>query len=146
MYYKKISLLIGSSILIVILLLAALSKVKFGFALSPMERDILLFSYNKVKITERKPSMVTNLISPIEVATAPKSGYPKVPLSELAPGQKEMEQRVSLILIKEGKKIAVINNLVVKEGDTINLGRVARIDRGGVLIRNKEGEQWLKID
>jgi hypothetical protein len=33
----------------------------------------------------------------------------------------------------------------VREGDGISQGRVARIERNGVLIKNREGEQWLKI-
>jgi hypothetical protein len=67
-------------------------------------------------------------------------------LSEIAPAAKAEEQNVSFILIKGGKKIAIINNVVVREGDSINLGKVAKIEKGGVLIKNKEGEQWLKIN
>jgi hypothetical protein len=146
MIYKKFAMLIGGSVVIIVLFIVGLSHVKFGLALSPMERNILLFSYNKVKITERKPLIVSALISPVDIATSSKGGYPKVPLSDIAPGDKAKEQKVSLILIRGGKKIAIINNLVVKEGDSINLGKIARIEKGGVLIRNKEGEQWLKMN
>jgi hypothetical protein len=146
MMYKKFAMLMGGSVVIIVLLIVGLSYVKFGVALSPMERNILLFSYDKVKIMERKPLMVSALISPVDIATQAKGAYPKIPLSDIVPGDKAMEQKVSLILIKNGKKIAVINNLVVKEGDSINLGKVAKIEKGGVLIRNKEGEQWLNMN
>jgi hypothetical protein len=146
MMYKKFAMLMGSSVAIIVLLIVGLSYVKFGVALSPMERNILLFSYDKVKITERKPLMVATLISPVEIVASSKGAYPKVPLSDIAPADKPEEQKVSLILIRGGKKIAVINNLVVREGDSINLGKIAKIEKGGVLIRNKEGEQWLNMN
>ncbi len=146
MTYKKFAILIGGSAAVIVLIIVGVSHIKFGFALSPLERNILLFSYDKVKITDRKPLIVTNLISPVEVAALSKKGYPNVPLSSIAPGDKAVEQKVSLILIRNGKKIAIINNLVVKEGDSIDLGKVARIEKEGVLIRNKEGEQWLKMN
>lgn len=144
--YRKFITLIVSSIIIITVILIGLSFVKFKVSLSPGEMGILHFSYEKVKIAERQPLMATALRSPIDVTSPSKEGYPDVLLSEIAPAAKAEEQNVSFILIKGGKKIAIINNVVVREGDSINLGKVAKIEKGGVLIKNKEGEQWLKIN
>jgi hypothetical protein len=86
---------------------------------------------------------MTAIKSPMDSGSAEKKSYPSVKLSDIAPVN---EQRISCILIRGEKKIAIIDNLVVREGDTVNEGRIARIEKGGVLVKNKEGERWLKIN
>lgn len=86
--------------------------------------------------------MVAALRNPMESSSSERKSYPPVKLGDIAPVD---QQRVSLVLIRGEKKIAILDNLVVREGDSINEGRIARIEKSGVLVKNKEGERWLKI-
>jgi len=143
--YKQFTILITVSVVVIVLVLYGLSYVKFQLFLTPQERNVLLFTHEKIKINERRVQVVQNLKSPISVASD-KAGYPSVQLADIAPVEGTEGQRLTLILIKGKKKMAIIDNLVVREGDTISQGRVARIEKDGVLIKSKEGEQWLRIN
>jgi hypothetical protein len=34
----------------------------------------------------------------------------------------------------------------VKEGDLTNMGRVKKINKDGILLKDDQGEKWLKIE
>jgi hypothetical protein len=140
---RQFFILISCSIIIIALVLFGVLQVSFDLSLSPAEKGILLFRYEKLKIKERQSNIVTVLKSPMESGTSDRKSYPSVKLSDIAPPDR---QRVSLVLIRGERKIAIIDSLVVREGDSINDGRIARIEKGGVLVKNKEGERWLKIN
>lgn len=135
--------IMACSLVAIALVAFGLFQVNFDLALSPAEKGILLFKYEKQNIKERQATVVAALRNPIESGPIEKKGYPSVKLSDIAPVD---QQRVSFILIRGEKKIAIIDNLIVREGDTVNEGRIARIEKGGVLVKNKEGERWLKIN
>lgn len=130
------------SVVAIILIVFGVWQVNFDLSLSPAERGILQFRYEKQKMKERQSPVVSGLKNPMESASSERKSYPSVKLADIAPVE---QQRVSLVLIRGEKKIAIIDNLVVREGDSINEGRIARIEKGGVLVKNKEGERWLKI-
>jgi hypothetical protein len=140
---RQFFILISCSVIVIALVLFGVSQVSFDLSLSPAEKGILLFRYEKLKIKERQSAVVTGLKSPMESGTSDRKSYPSVKLSDIAPPDR---QRVSLVLIRGERKIAIIDSLVVREGDSINDGRIARIEKGGVLVKNKEGERWLKIN
>jgi hypothetical protein len=140
---RQFFILISCSFIVIALVLFGVSQVSFDLSLSPAEKGILLFRYEKLKIKERQSAVVTGLKSPMESGTSDRKSYPSVKLSDIAPPDR---QRVSLVLIRGERKIAIIDSLVVREGDSINDGRIARIEKGGVLVKNKEGERWLKIN
>ena len=139
---RQFFIMISCSVAAIILVVFGVSQVNFDLSLSPAERGILMFRYEKQNIKERQFSAVPALKNPMEQGTIERKSYPSVKLSDVAPPD---QQRVSLVLIRGERKIAIIDNLVVKEGDSINDGRIARIEKGGVLVKNKEGERWLKI-
>ncbi len=143
--YKNFIILVVASIGVMILVIFGLSYVKFQLFLTPQERNVLLFSHEKIQLKERQVRVVQGLKSPI-ILTSTKAGYPGTQLMDIAPIGKQEGQRLTFILINGNKRMAVIDNLVVKEGDMISQGRVARIERDGILIKSKEGEQWLKIN
>lgn len=125
----------------------ALSHIKFKPSLSPAEQGLSGFSYQKAQIIRRQPLAVPAIESPIRVeAVSPKVGYPQVPLEKVAPIEPEVEIKVSLILINGGGKMAIINGMVVKEGDVFNQNRVAKIEKNKVLIKDKKGERWIRIE
>jgi len=51
-----------------------------------------------------------------------------------------------MILVNRNKKIAIIDGRLVKEGDVIDQNRIARIEKDKVLLKNNEGEKWLKLE
>lgn len=139
---RFVALLVCSALIIGMVLFGA-SQVRFDLPLSPRQKAILGFNYQKAGIKDRQPLMASGLKSPVEAGTPAVKGYPAVKLSEVAP---PAPAQVSLVVIRGEKKIAVIDGLVVKEGDTVNQGRVVRIEKNGVLVKSKEGERWFKIN
>jgi hypothetical protein len=140
---RQFVIIITCSVIVIALVLFGVSQVSFDLSLSPTEKGILLFRHEKLKIKERQSPMVTGLKNPMEPGIVERKSYPAVKLSDIAPPDR---QQVSLVLIRGERKIAIIDNLVVREGDSINNGRISRIEKGGVLVKNKEGERWLKIN
>ena len=146
MMNRQFVILMACSVLAVALTIIVVSEVTFGPALSPAEKGVLLFQHDKLTIKERQPMVVAGLKGPIEIGTVARMGYPPVKLADIAPPDKPAGARVSLVLVRGNKRIAIVDSLVVKEGDSISGGRVARIEKGGVLVKSKEGEQWLTIN
>ncbi len=157
--YKAILIAVGVVLgvaLVVIFGVTHLVHVKP--ALSSQERQLAQYQYQKVEITERKPAVFSGLKNPMGPAAtaaatasagASRKDYPAESLSALAPqggGDPKGAPALSLILLKEGKRMAIINGEVVKEGDRTASGKVLRITRSGVLVKNTEGERWIKIE
>ncbi|BCB97122.1 hypothetical protein JZK55_20440 [Dissulfurispira thermophila] len=144
---NKQVLMIISPVVITFFCVIILLHIKFKPSLSPLEQTLYGFSHQKLQVTKRLPVTITVLEMPIHMEDVPlKTGYPQVPLEKIAPVEKEMEIRVSLILINGGRKIAIINGNVLKEGDIFNQNIVAKIEKNRVLIKDKKGERWIRID
>ena len=139
---RQFSILVACSAIAIVLVVIGMSHINFGLHLTPAESGILLFKQEKIMMKERHFIAVPALKNPMDQHLSEKKSYPSVKLSDIAPRE---QQHVSLVLIRGEKRIAIIDNLVVRVGDGISQGRVARIERNGVLIKNKEGERWLKI-
>jgi len=149
---NKLDLLIVGLPAVVILVLLLVSHVKFGVALSPQEKGMLEFrSESMPQIAQRKPSAPGMIASPIPLVLASEKDFPRELLGDLAPakGGTAAEKRplsVSLIVVGQGRKLAIIGGIVTKEGDVIDRQRVVEIERDKVLLKDKEGERWLRLD
>ena len=154
--YKAILIAVGTVLGVALAVAYGLSHfVHFRSGLSPQEQQLARYEYQKVEIRERKPvvfSGLTNPMAPVGRGAA-GSGYPSESLAQLAPqgGQAgdagaDKPSVVSMVIIRDRYKMAIINGEVVKEGDRTKNGRILRITKNGVLIKNTEGEQWLKIE
>ena len=121
-----------------------LFHVSFKAALSPVEQEALRFSYKKSAVILKQPVTVTHLKSPIELPAAAQKDFPRMPLSEIFREIKK-EKKILLILINDNRKMAIINDIVVKEGDMIDHSRVKKIEKNRVLIKDKEGEEWIEL-
>jgi hypothetical protein len=149
---NKLDLLIVGLPAVVILVLLLVSHVKFGVALSPQEKGMLEFrSESMPQIAQRKPSAPGMIASPIPLVLASEKDFPRELLGDLAPakGGTAAEKRplsVSLIVVGQGRKLAIIGGIVTKEGDVIDRQRVVKIERDKVLLKDKEGERWLRLD
>jgi len=123
----------------------ALFHVRFKDTLSPVEQELLRFSYKKRAVIQKQPLTVTRIESPIELPVAVQQDFPKTPLSEVFPQEIKKRKKVLLILISNSRKMAIINDIVVKEGDIIDHGKVKKIEKNRVLIKDEEGEEWIRI-
>ncbi|MBM4272156.1 MAG: hypothetical protein FJ139_08390 [Deltaproteobacteria bacterium] len=129
-----------------LLFIFLISKVNFHAALSPAEQKVISFNYDNIpKVAERKQALVTSIRNPIVFAKPSHQEFPKVPLAQVAPPP-SAENKVSFILINREKKLAIIDGKVVNEGDVIGNQRVTKIEKDKVLLKNREGEKWLKLD
>ncbi len=152
---KKVIALIVSIPLVAVLLIFAISKVKFELALSPIERKIYNFNSETIpKIVERKPVLVRDVRLPINVAAGKVlTGYPRTALSTMAPVPVITEKatdvsakEVSFILIGRDKSFAIIDGKFVSEGDTVAEQQIVKIEKKGVLLKNRECEKWLALE
>lgn len=122
-----------------------LFRVGFKAAFSPVEQEALRFSYKKSSLIRKQPVTVTHLKSPIELPAAAQKDFPKIPLSEIFQLEMKKEKKVMLILINDNRKMAIINDIVVKEGDMIDNSSVEKIEKNRVLIKDKDREEWIKL-
>lgn len=123
-------------------------SVKIKPKLSQIEKELSVPSpsFEKVVIISRKPVKVAALDSPIKTVLPLRTDFPQTPLSKIAPKVSDEEPKVSLILINDGRKMAIINDKVVKEGDVINQIKVVKIENKRVLIKSKKGDKWLNLE
>ena len=151
--YKAILIAVGTVLGVALAVAYGLSHfVHFKSGLSPQEQQLARYEYQKVEIRERKPAVFSGLTNPMTTKGGGR-GYPSESLAQLAPqgGQAgdagaDKPSVVSMVVIRDRYKMAIINGEVVKEGDRTKNGRILRITKNGVLIKNTEGEQWLKIE
>lgn len=129
-----------------------LSSVKFAPSLSPAEKELAAFTCGTVPVvSKRQPVIAAGLESPITIpAAAPvvqRKEFPREPLSRMAPPPAQLPATVvTLILVNNGKKMAVINGVVVKEGDIVDSSKVVKIEKNRVLLSDKKGSKWLKME
>jgi hypothetical protein len=134
--YKDIIILIAATLVMVVIIVFGLSYIiDIKPSLSPQEKRFARFSYEKVKIVERKPAVLANMRSPLE----DKEGGAKEK-------EKNTTQKLSLVLIKDRARLAIVNGIVVREGDMTKSGKVQKITKDGIILKDREGEKWLKIE
>ena len=150
-------ILISATLVMVIIIVFGLSYViDIKPLLAPQEKRFARFSYEKVNIAERKPAALVNIKSPLEVVEGRTKDFPSEALADIVPvvrdekikaeKEKNTTQKLSLILIKDRAKLAIVNGAVVREGDMTKSGKVHKITKEGIILKNSEGEKWLKIE
>jgi hypothetical protein len=155
--YKDIILLISATLVMVIIIVFGLSYIiDIRPSLLPQEKQFARFSYEKVNIVERKPAALANIKSPLEVVEGRTKDFPSEALTDIVPvvrddkikaeKEKDATQKLSLILIKDHAKLAIVNGAVVREGDMTKSGKVLKITKEGIILKNSEGEKWLRIE
>ena len=141
---NKTKVLIALPLVLVFIFIAAAVYIPFQIALSLSEREILNFRPDNLEIRKKKVVVKSsNLHSPINF-NAYTPGYSTASLGELVHQLDYNDKSLSLIVISGEKKMAVINGSLRKEGDTVGGMKIARIEPGKVLLKNK-GSQWLYL-
>ena len=156
--YKDIIILMAATLLMVIIVVFGLSYIiDIKPSISLQEKRFARFSYEKVKIVERKPVELANIKNLLEDTEGRAKDFPSEALADIAPAardeknkgmekEKNTAQKLSLILIKDHAKLAIVNGIVVREGDMTKSGKVQKIIKDGILLKDSEGEKWLKIE
>ncbi len=75
--------------------------------------------------------------------TSPPAGFSEQPKAMDAP--KEAPLWVSSVFLMGRKSFAVLDGQVVRVGDTLEAGRVAKIDEAGVWLKTAAGLRQLKL-
>lgn len=147
---RNMKIKIALPFLLIIISLAIVRLINFKPALTPEEMRILRFVPEKMDIEDRRPFEVDrDLGSPIEIVK--KKGFPPAPLSTVAPqvpaeAEKPLELKISMIVVSEGHRMAIVNGLVVKEGDGIGIARIARIEKNRILIAERQKTRWIYME
>lgn len=145
--YKDIIRLIAATVVVIVVIIFGMSILEIKPSLLPYERQLVQFNYEKVGIVERTPAVVNGISSPFSGTEAAQKDFPPIALAELTPpGEGKGEgQRISMVLIKDRMKMAIVDGVVVKEGDKFKNGMVKKIEKNAILLRDNEGERWLTI-
>lgn len=128
-------------VIIIVLLVTAASLVPMEKSLSETEQLLLDFKASDLTVKTRPGAGVTKYIKgPFDFSVKQaKARDDKVKQIDYN------DTRLSLVVISDNSKMAIINGQVVREGDRINGIKVKKIEPARVLIKDKESE-WLYLE
>jgi hypothetical protein len=146
-FYRHLLVLLGSSLAATLLVVGTINLFSFG---SPplARRSIAPFPKEELTLVKRESPPVTGLKSPFGSSAPSHSDFPRISLSEAVAGAsvREFESAIRMVLIQEGRRLALINGKIVKEGDVVDKQRVVRIEKDRVLLKvGNNGEKWVTL-
>lgn len=145
-----------------LVIMAALLSVKIinlKPALNSGEMRMLQFIPESVNLSEKLPVAI-NLKGSQDVIKQQQQAekdFPPVPLSAVAPppskeagGSMEpaVQFKISMIVVGDGRRMAIVNGGVVREGDAAGGMRIARIEKDRILFveRTTKNRQWVALE
>ncbi len=135
---KKIIILSLLPFLLIIASVITASLIDFNHTLTEKEQQLLDVTYESVGIFRKEASVVkNNLKSPIEI---PETFTPPISAATAEPGK-----GVSLIMIGEEEKIAIINGEIAREGDIIDKMEILKIEKDKILVKSN-GTKWVYME
>lgn len=108
----------------------SLSDSIFKGIASQRELAVAEFPYRFEVPESKKIFIPEKLKSPIRIV---RKEFPKVSLESLAPPPQAIP-KITLLVVSEDLRLAIINGIVLKEGDTFGNGRIVKIKQNGVVI------------
>ncbi len=142
---NKTRLLISLPIVLLVLLAISADYIPLIQELSVVEQQILEFTPDQLKINEKQKVPISrNLHSPIDFKSVPAEQQAKLG-DDLVQQFDYNDKSLSLVVISDKKKMAVINGRLFKEGETVDGTKIAKIEPGRVLLKNKTS-QWLHVE
>lgn len=130
-------------------------------SLTPGEKDLLACTPVKAELLRTVTQTVSGVACPIPRTPPPSAvgkspaAYPPVPLNALVPRGgggavnvplPEPVHHLSLVLLDEGRKLAIVNGRVLREGETVGAYRVSRIEKNRVKLKGLKGELWVNLE
>ncbi|MBF0505612.1 MAG: hypothetical protein HQL09_02150 [Nitrospirae bacterium] len=156
---KKTGILIALPFIAIAAAVLLLPYAKFEPSVSGSERQLAGFTTGNIpSISKREPFTASALDSPIKIAVvqnSPNKTFPGESLSQLAPPPGTTHAQaaplpkadvVSLIVVNNDNKMAIINGKVVREGEKSDGRLVVKIEKNRVLLKDKTESKWLKIE
>ena len=120
-----------------------------------VNRNVVAATLAQIKATEQSPAVLsaTRQVSrnpflwPGESTVPPAKPAAAEPAAVAAapPAEKSAPPQLKMILIGERKKMAVINDVFVFEGDKFMGSRVTKIEKGAVVLSGPEGTTRLTL-
>lgn len=126
------------------------------------ERDVMNCTPPKTELSWPETRSVTGVECPIPRTPPPSMAvqslpvvYPPVPLDRLVPRAggvgmgvppPEPVYHLSLVMLDEGRKMAIVNGRVLREGETVGNHRVSRIEKNRVKLKGVKGELWVNLE
>lgn len=148
---RLFSILVSVPFALVIIIWAASTAIQFKPGLSKREKEILGYTYEKPIIAERSHMTVVGLMSPVrpETVSQPQASsvqFPVEPLPKVAaPALRKERPVLSLVVVNDARKTAIIDGHIVHEGETVKGRTVTKITADRVLLTGEKGEEWLTI-
>lgn len=157
---RKIKIQSGLPFLAIMISLSLIKLVNFKPELTPFETRMFGLVAEKIDMREMQPfSIEGDIKSPMEIVKQQPKEFPMTPLSSVAPqSPAEAEKiikpdlKVSMIVVSDSRRMAIINGMVVKEGDSVGDSRISRIEKNRILLtehekENKENKtRWLYLE
>jgi hypothetical protein len=141
---NKTKILIAFPFVLVIILIFVANHIPFVKDFSYAEKRVLEFMPADLKIKEEKMAPAIGVLnSPMDFIYTETVERPALK-DDPVPQKDHDERSVSLIVISGGKKMAIIEGRLVKEGDRVDGMKIAAIEPGRVLLEN-EKSQWLYL-
>jgi len=138
---NKIKTLLAIPPLLIILLLFAANSIPYDQSLSETESQMLDFISSDLKIAEKQRARIVSFIEGPFDFSVKQANAPDDKVAQINYNDKSL----SLVVISEGSKMAIISGQIVKEGDSVYGMKVKKIEPGRVLIKNKKAE-WLYLE
>lgn len=147
---RTFSMVVGIPFALMFIIWMASSTIHFKPGLSKREKEILGYTYEKPIIAERSHLTVAGLTSPVRPETdsrqqASSAQFPVEPLPRIAAPAPKERPVLSLVVVNEGRKTAIIDGRILHEGEKINGWTVARISTDRVLLTGEKGEEWITM-
>ncbi len=142
---NKTKLLISLPVVLIVILAVSADYIPLIQELSVVEQQILEFSPDKLKINEKPQIHISrNLHNPMDFRSVPAEQQAKLG-DDLVQRFDYNDKSLSLVVISDRNKMAVINGRLLKEGETVDGTKIAKIEPGRVLLKNKT-TQWLYVE
>ncbi len=127
--------------LLIVLCVFAANSIPFDQSLTESESQILDFISSDLKISEKQTTRTGKSIKGPFDFTKKSAHIPKDKVSDIDYN----ENSLSLTVISENVRMAIINGEIVKEGDVLKGMKIQKIEPERVLVNNKNA-QWLYLE
>jgi hypothetical protein len=146
-YYKNLILLMSASLLAILFVWLGVQRVHFDPAQAIPGSEFARLSAEQLKVNQRARVAAPTLRNPFSLQGEAPKDFPPVPLSEAVASGRSTGGTVSMILLQEGRRMALLDDQVVKEGDHFSgKRRVLRIEEKRVLVQGQDGRrQWIPL-
>ena len=141
---RKTGILIVLPLVLIIVFVVAAYQVSLKGALSRVETEMLAFTPSDLEVRIKQ---ITHKIGDLDGYFDFESivaGNATENEDDLVKENGYNDTGLSLIVISGKKKMAIMNGKLVKEGDSINGMKIARIEGKKILLKNKSS-QWIYL-